>query len=870
MKSVISHSAAWGIAICALLLVANVSATPLSYTMEQVGLTDGIHTGPGYYAKHKSNIELINDAGYLAGSSLRSPIGYDDSGQSAWVYDGVNTNIIGYVTGEHVSADGELYSSVFKMNASGQVLGTSKRYGYGDIITCYPDPDWEPPPYNPYEPEPWHPLICETTQGALNFGNTSWVYDGTDTKVVGLTDAEHTRDSDGYRYGGASFLNNQGRVAGSAARYGTGLVTIYDPQTGEQSQVPGDVTLGLSAWYYNGTSTQKIGLVSYEYERKTDGYKSSSVVGLSDTGIAVGESAYYGSGSDYLGRTAWHYNGTNVSPIGMQDAEHTHALLGYQDNDAFRINRAGHTIGRATRFEPAGNGNLGFTTWIQDGGTTKKIGLTDAEHTRATDGNRSSSVIRYWVDSYVRKNSIGDKQDTYMLNEAGQVVGSSSRYAASGASTGNSTWFYDGTATRNISLTDAEHIRDTDGRHASYPKIMTDSGKVGGNANRYGAGGTDLGESIWVFSGTSTHVASLTDAEHTRVTDGYRDGDLYFLRDSGHAAGRSARYAESDGYYMGQSVWLFDGTETVRIGLLDEKHTLGVDTAYYRTGHQGSVVTFMNEAGQAGGHSFFWDDNGRELGRTPWFFDGEVTISLGGLSENSWGASRSEVEWISDDGVVIGTYNFYDENDDAIESAFIYTAEGGLRDLGLAVDETYDEWNWESSLGYNSNQIEIIDITPDGKVYGNGNLAGSVGGATSRMGFIMTPNIVPGTLPVSIDVDPFGAANEVRPSSNNLIALAVMGSNTATGDSEDFDATQVDPASLKLGIGEAQNVAIPWVYDFDGDTNIDVAFGFRTQDTGIVCGDTEVTLVGETLAGEPFTATDTISTSDCVDAGCHP
>jgi len=122
----------------------------------------------------------------------------------------------------------------------------------------------------------------------------------------------------------------------------------------------------------------------------------------------------------------------------------------------------------------------------------------------------------------------------------------------------------------------------------------------------------------------------------------------------------------------------------------------------------------------------------------------------------------------------------------------------------------------------------------------------------------------------AIDVSPFSTTNEIFPASYNLIAVAVLGSNTATGDAIDFDATQVDPATLKLGVGEAQNVAIPWVDNFDSDTNIDVAFGFRTQDTGILCGDTEVTLVGETYGGVPFTGTDTIATSDCVVGSCHP
>jgi len=47
--------------------------------------------------------------------------------------------------------------------------------------------------------------------------------------------------------------------------------------------------------------------------------------------------------------------------------------------------------------------------------------------------------------------------------------------------------------------------------------------------------------------------------------------------------------------------------------------------------------------------------------------------------------------------------------------------------------------------------------------------------------------------------------------------------------------------------------------DPDNPTN------FRTQETGIVCGDTEVTLTGETFAGGPVSGSDVIQTvgKDC-------
>ena len=56
----------------------------------------------------------------------------------------------------------------------------------------------------------------------------------------------------------------------------------------------------------------------------------------------------------------------------------------------------------------------------------------------------------------------------------------------------------------------------------------------------------------------------------------------------------------------------------------------------------------------------------------------------------------------------------------------------------------------------------------------------------------------------------------------------------------------------------------------DGLHGDDTTLKFWTGDTGIFCNDTEVTLSGETYAGEAFSGTDTIDASDCVDVGCHP
>ena len=90
-----------------------------------------------------------------------------------------------------------------------------------------------------------------------------------------------------------------------------------------------------------------------------------------------------------------------------------------------------------------------------------------------------------------------------------------------------------------------------------------------------------------------------------------------------------------------------------------------------------------------------------------------------------------------------------------------------------------------------------------------------------------------------------------------MIPVAVL--TTAT-----FDATTIDPATVRFGPAEAPP-AHPGGHleDVDGDADLDLLLHFRTQATGIQCGDTSATLTAETFGGDPVTGTDTIVTVGC-------
>jgi probable HAF family extracellular repeat protein len=123
---------------------------------------------------------------------------------------------------------------------------------------------------------------------------------------------------------------------------------------------------------------------------------------------------------------------------------------------------------------------------------------------------------------------------------------------------------------------------------------------------------------------------------------------------------------------------------------------------------------------------------------------------------------------------------------------------------------------------------------------------------------------------VDMDVNPYSVKNDIKPASNNPIVVAMLTSDTESGDPVDFDATRINPDSVQFGPGRAPNIAVPWPVDAEVDGDTDLLLAFATQDTGLLCNDTEASITGETFDGEYFIATSEITTNDCEDLGCHP
>lgn len=618
------------------------------YQITAIGLLDAEHTGEAGYRSGSVNASTFNAAGQVIGSSSRHNGTATHMGYSAWLYNGATTVNIGLTGAEHtrigVGYDYK-YSYSQHLNAAGQAAGISERYS-----------------------------------GIQSMGRSAWLYDGVSTLEIGLRDSGHTR-SDGYRFSDVNALNAAGQVTGYAERYS------------------GSIQMGRSAWLYNGTDTLNIGLTDAEHTRN-DGYQFNEVRSnaLNAAGQTIGTASRFDGAFD-RGRSAWLYNGATTVNIGPTGIEHTRND-GYRSAGVYALGDNGHVVGVSQRFNGLAD-SRGQTIWLYNGSGTVDIGLTGAEHTSDT-GYKSSSY--------------------FGRNTAGQVIGVAARYNGGGVTMGVSAWLYNGTTTVDVSLADAEHTRN-DGYRFSQVTSLTESGIAGGYAQRFNGTGAALGQSAWVHNGTATVSVGLAEAEHTRF-DGYRYSSLRAVNETGHAVGNAFRYSGT-GSDLGTSAWLYDGTGTINIGLTDTAHTRD-------DGYQANQVTHLNAAGQAAGTAKrYVAGTTLAMGNSAWFYDPTLgeTFSLD-LSIRSDGFAHSSIAYLGDDGLVLGSFSLFDENDVSLGSrAFSFTLADGAQDLGSLVFGGLDEAGWSSLAN-------TFRANGAGQLLGNGLLAD---GTTNSIAYILTP-----------------------------------------------------------------------------------------------------------------------------------
>jgi hypothetical protein len=553
---------------------------------------------------------------------------------------------LGLTGAEYTASNGTQDSRVQGLNEAGQVTGSSTRYS-----------------------------------GTTNLGNSAWLYDNGQTTQIGLTGTGYTR-TDGYQSSESQALNEAGQVMGRSYLFS------------------GTTYLGRSAWLYDGTQTTQIGLTGTGYTR-SDGYRSTAAFALNESGQVRGSSERY-SGTTDLGRSAWLYDGTQTTQIGLTGTGYTQTS-GYQLSESQALNEAGQVTGSSTRY--SGTTNLGNSAWLYDGSQTKQIGLTGTGYTQ-TSGYQFS--------------------ESQALNESGQVTGYSTRYSGT-TELGQSTWLYDNGQTNQIGLTGTGYTR-TDGYQLSSATRLNEAGQVIGVSRGY-SGTTNLGYSAWLYDGGQTTQIGLTGTGYTR-TDGSYYSIAGNLNESGQVIGYSNRYSGATN--LGQSAWLYDGGQTTQIGLTGSDYTK-------TGGFQSSSAARLNESGQVVGFSQRYNGTAF-MGFSAWFYDLDslATYDLTFSTRSNDNYAYSEASFLADDGTVLGVYDLYDGASLLGRRTFWWNMTDGFYDLGGLVDGGLNSTDW-------ANLYSTYSMNGLGQIVGQGTLDNG-----SSMAYLLTPQQADPGAPVPV------------------------------------------------------------------------------------------------------------------------
>jgi hypothetical protein len=644
------HAIVLGSVLVSTLVAAMAGALP-SYEIVPLGLTDFEHTASDGY--RSSGASDLTATGYVIGYSQRYNGGYGSPlspyGASAWLFDSASgiTTRLGYYDVAHTDDGGVRFSSAGWVTESGYAFGTSTRFRPGDY-------------------------------DGVSSGTSVWVYDAhnaTQTRL-GYFDAGYTSAS-GFQRSRLVDVNEAGYALGTSDRFA------------------GANSGGTAAWLYSATTgtTTRLGYFDAAHTQGSTQFSSASM--LTESGYAIGISSRYDVGS----QEAWLYRvGTGTTTrVGLSDVVHTRSD-GYQFSTPTFVTESGDAIGNSSRF--GGSFNGGQSAWYYDSaaGSTSRVGLVDAAHTRS-DGYQSSSAK--------------------FATESGYAAGTSVRYV--GPAEGSSAWLYEaGTAvTTRLGYFDAAHTKD-DGYQVSQVQGLTDSGYAIGSSLRFdGAttGSSGGAQSAWIYDAQAATTTRLgySDGAHTR-DDGYQFSSVSSVTESGYAIGYSTRSGGTT--ELGRSAWLFDANAgaTTRLGYFDAAHTRN-------DGYQFSWALRLTDSGYASGRSSRFN-GATPLGQTSWIYrasDQSQQSVL--LSQRSDGYADSFISYLGEDGLALGRYTMFAANDTSLgDRAFVWTPDTGAVDLGALVLGGLSEAGW-SALASAIRANGLAEIIGSGDLQSGGTLA---------------------------------------------------------------------------------------------------------------------------------------------------
>ncbi len=641
------------------------------YAISQLGLYDASPTAISHMGLNgvtNESITFVGASGVVVGTAQRYKNSTSTStiGINSFYYDPSTqtNNIIGLVTPysstapSNTEADGAQGSTVRFLSSTGIAVGTSAIYN----------------------------STANATGGSAFLGNTTFLYTPGGTSVqIGLFDTETS---------GVEHVKSTGSIANSPAAMNTSGVVVGNSSRYDATYAYSE---GQDAWLYNpatGTTTA-IGLTGGIYSNTAGSdpeNQVSTIVLLNNNGQAAGYASKFDGTS---GNQAFVYDpSTGTTPVGL--ANGTYNYYSSLINSASKINNTLVT-GTCTTSTYAGTTAFVYNFASK---TTTPVALDFTQTPAGANGTLS----------YTGTSNTTFSSSISAINNAGQAIGSQTLYLSStgaspGTSAGSDAFFFDGTNTVPIGLTDAAHTANPaasvfNGHYYSYvarsnsASYLNDAGQVAGSATLYtqttAANGTvsstSIGSNAWVYTAAAgTHIIGLTSSLYTSATTGGQSSTVNFQNASSLIVGTSTRYY-SNGTSAGSDAYLYTpgangtyGTNSV-IGLTDALHTSfdGVN--------KGTTSVFGIDAiGLVAGTSQrFVSGSNTTNGQDAWVYNtNSGTTYQITLSSNTTNYAYSTVQYLGDNGVVLGSYNNYASNGTLL-GTYAYAFEGGQAyDLGV-------------------------------------------------------------------------------------------------------------------------------------------------------------------------------------------
>ena len=620
----------------------------------EVGLTDAEHTA--FDGARFSTPTALNAAGQAIGTSSLSPNpNIHQRSSSTWFFNGSTTARTGLVGGEHTAGDNYHWSANTALNARGDVVGHTQRYG---------------------------------STVDVRLGQSAWIHRDGQNIDLSLTGFEHEKTTfDGatertYRFSTIAALNDAGHVVGTAQRFSA---------TGADA--------GQSVWRFGTTtrdSTADISPAGPGFTRD-DGYRFAAPSWLSDNGEVVGIASRYLGLADG-GRSAWLYsfeNGTrDISPTdgGFVRAD------GYRFATPLARTDLGHIIGSATRY--SGASENGQAVWSFNGGTTLDIGLDTPEvvgpggartdtfvntmpggkvlgYSARTDGGREAwlhtpgASARDSNTQAIGLSGAGRTQTIVAHTPTNQVVGHADRPDG-----GREAWRYNGSVTTDIGMAGANFQTAAGLRHSTVQFVNT-VGDAVGRSRTYDGIGDQAGEGLWFNDGASTRLM----VEGAIPGAGGYSYTATHLTNSGLAVGYQIYNSLTGAFYQNAFVWdsrapAGEEMNYINIGRLPRSTQVGNDVRFVSDRHAMVIGEYRDYSVPFRPNGFYVWARGQGT------FDLDSLVSAQLFNETG----ISSLSYFT--GEFTGSYSFLETDEGVVMTIENDDRAGGLRTYQLLINPT--------------------------------------------------------------------------------------------------------------------------------------------------------------------------------------